>query len=157
MPDNCIFCKIIAGEIPCHKVYEDDRVLAFLDVGPLSVGHVLVIPKTHAVQLHDMADEDAGAIGTVLPRLARAVSAATGTKAYNVLQNNGEAAGQVVMHVHFHLIPKPDDAPVPPTAGPGASGGGASGRDGLGVYWPAGSLDPDTGKALAEKITAALA
>ena len=144
MPDKCIFCKIIAGEIPCHKVYEDDRVLAFLDVGPLSAGHVLVIPKTHAVQLDDLADEDAGAIGTVLPRLTRAVSAATGTKAYNVLQNNGEAAGQVVMHVHFHLIPKP----TPDSTGPGS---------GLGILWPAGQLDPGAAETLVEKVTAALA
>ncbi len=155
MDPNCIFCKIVAGDIPCHKLYEDDRVLAFLDVGPLSVGHVLVIPKHHAMQLDELPSEDAAAIGAVLPRLAGAVSAATGTDAYNVLQNNGEAAGQVVMHVHFHLIPKPDDAPGPLDS-PDSPGPPGSPGSGLGIDWPAGKLDQDVAKALVEKITAGL-
>jgi len=146
MDSSCIFCKIIAGEIPCYKLYEDDRVLAFLDVGPLAEGHVLVIPKTHAEQLDALAEEDAAAIGAVLPRLGKAVTAATGTRAYNVLQNNGEPAGQVVMHVHFHLIPKPADAA--PNDGPPGSG--------LGIHWPTGKLDPDAAKVLIKRITAAL-
>jgi histidine triad (HIT) family protein len=141
MDSNCIFCKIVAGQIPCHKLYEDDRVLACLDLGPLSVGHALVIPKHHAVTLDELPSEDAAAIGTVLPRLAKAVSKVTGTEAYNVLQNNGEPAGQVVMHVHFHLIPKPTPA------SPGS---------GLGIGWPAGTLDQDVAADLVEKITDSL-
>ncbi len=112
MPDtfptdpDCVFCRIVAGDIPCHRVYEDGHVLAFLDVGPLSRGHCLVIPKGHWETLDRVPGEVAAAIGAVLPRLARAVCAATGTAAYNVLQNNGAAANQAVMHVHFHIIPK---------------------------------------------------
>ena len=104
---DTIFGKILRGEIPCHKLYEDERVLAFLDVGPLSAGHALVIPKEAVSTLDQLSDESAAAIGRVLPRLARAIMRATGTEDYNVLQNNGSAAHQVVMHVHFHIIPKP--------------------------------------------------
>jgi histidine triad (HIT) family protein len=100
-----IFARIIRGEIPCHKVYEDDHVLAFLDIGPLSEGHTLVIPKEPAVTLDQLSDESAAALGRVLPRICRAVLAETGARAYNVLQNNGESAHQVVEHVHFHVIP----------------------------------------------------
>src|SRR5512138_131520 len=105
---DTIFSKIIRGEIPCHRVYEDEHVLAFLDVGPLSSGHTLVIPKERKAQLHELSDEQAAAIGRVLPRIARAVMKATGATAYNVLQNNGAAAHQAVFHVHFHIIPKPE-------------------------------------------------
>ncbi|HWN71821.1 MAG TPA: HIT family protein, partial [Haliangium sp.] len=91
-----VFSKILAGEIPCHKVYEDDRVLAFLDIFPLSRGHTLVIPKEPAETLDELSDESAAAIGRVLPRIARAVMQATGCTAYNVLQNNGSMAHQAV-------------------------------------------------------------
>ncbi len=117
-----VFAKIIRGEIPCHKVYEDDFVLAFLDVGPLSVGHTLVIPKEPAVTLDGLSDEASAAIGRVLPRICRAVMRATGATAYNVLQNNGTEAHQAVMHVHFHIIPKQD-------------------AKGLGINWNAGEID----------------
>ncbi len=133
-----IFTKIIRGEIPCHKVYEDDRVLAFLDVGPLSRGHTLVIPKEAAPTLDALSDESAAAIGRVLPRLCRAVKAVTGCADYNVLQNNGAPAHQAVFHVHFHIIPKPDS------------------DRGLGIDWPATRLDPTAGAALAEKLREAL-
>lgn len=133
-----IFGKILRGEIPCHKLYEDDRVLAFLDIMPLSRGHCLIIPKEPAETLDRLSDESAAAIGRVLPRLARAVMAATGTRDYNVLQNNGAPAHQAVMHVHFHIIPKAAD--------------GA----GLGVGWKSGRLDDADGKTLAAAITAAL-
>ena len=135
---DTIFGKILRGEIPCHKLYEDERVLAFLDVGPLSAGHALVIPKEAVSTLDQLSDESAAALGRILPRLARAIMRATGTKDYNVLQNNGSAAHQVVMHVHFHIIPKPS-----PDAG-------------LGIGWPAGTLDHTEGAALAKKIAAAL-
>lgn len=129
-----IFSKILRGEIPCFKVYEDPHVLAFLDVGPLSDGHTLLIPKEPAETLDRLSDEASAAIGRVLPRLCRAVMAATGATAYNVLQNNGTAAHQAVHHVHFHIIPKPDA------------------RQGLGVEWPARALDRDAAAALAARI-----
>lgn len=132
-----IFTKIIRGEIPCHKVYEDDEVFAFLDVGPLSHGHTLVIPKEVVATLDQLSDESAAAIGRVLPRLCRAVLKATGATAYNVLQNNGAAAHQAVFQVHFHIIPKFQGS-------------------GLGIDWPAGKLDGAQGQALAQKIVAAL-
>jgi histidine triad (HIT) family protein len=133
-----IFTKIIKGEIPCHRVYEDELVLAFLDIGPLSPGHTLVIPKEVAATLAELSDVSAAAIGRLLPRLCRAIKAATGCKAYNVLQNNGARAHQLVNHVHFHIIPKPDD------------------RLGLGIQWPAGRLDPAEGEELARKIASGL-
>ena len=104
-----VFAKILRGEIPCHRVYEDDAVLAFLDVNPLSRGHTLVIPKEPVETIDQLSDEAAAAIGRVLPRIARAVLAATGARAFNILQNNGALAHQAVFHVHFHIIPKFDD------------------------------------------------
>lgn len=133
-----IFSRILSGEIPCFKIYEDTHVLAFLDVMPLARGHTLVIPKEPAVTLDALSDEAAAAIGRVLPRICRAVMKATGTTAYNVLQNNGPAAHQAVMHVHFHVIPKPDD------------------DSGLGIEWPAGKLEAAEGQALAGAIKAAM-
>lgn len=135
---DTIFKKIIDGQIPCHKVYEDEHVLAFLDIGPLSRGHTLVIPKEPAETLDQLSAEAAAAVGRVLPRISRAVMNATGVREYNVLQNNGRTAHQAVMHVHFHIIPKP----------------GAT--DGLRIEWPAGSLDPKEGETLAERIRNAL-
>jgi histidine triad (HIT) family protein len=137
MSERTIFDRILDGEIPCHRVYEDDRVLAFLDVGPLSEGHTLVIPKERKALLHELSDESAAAIGRVLPRIARAIMQATGATAYNVLQNNGAAAHQAVLHVHFHIIPK-------------------LGEQGLGVGWRPSALDHASGAALAARIAAAL-
>jgi len=135
---DTIFRKIIDGQIPAHKVYEDDKVLAFLDIGPLSRGHTLVIPKEPAETLDQLSDESAAALGRVLPRICRAVIAVTGVKEYNVLENNGRGAHQAVMHVHFHIIPKPGES------------------EGLGIRWPAGSLDGAEGQQLAAKIRAAI-
>jgi histidine triad (HIT) family protein len=104
-----VFAKILRGEIPCHRIYEDDAVLAFLDVNPLSRGHTLVIPKEPAATLDQLSDDASAAIGRVLPRIARAVIAATGARAFNILQNNGAEAHQAVLHVHFHIIPRLDD------------------------------------------------
>ena len=126
-----IFGRILDGEIPCHRVYEDEHVLAFLDAGPLSLGHVLVIPKERAAFLHELSYEAAAAIGRVLPRIARAVVAVTGCSDYNVLQNNGAAANQAVFHVHFHIIPKHSDG------------------SGLGIEWKAGELVGGEGLATA--------
>jgi histidine triad (HIT) family protein len=131
-----IFAKILRGEIPSHKIYEDDHVLAFLDVMPIARGHTLVIPKEPAETLDKLSDEAAAAIGRVLPRISRAVLAATGATAFNVLQNNGPLAHQAVFHVHFHIIPKLDET------------------TGLGIGWPAGKLEE--GAALAKAIASKL-
>jgi histidine triad (HIT) family protein len=129
-----IFSKIIAGEIPCFRVYEDAHVLAFLDINPLSKGHILVVPKEQAETLDQLSDEYSAALGRVLPRISRAVLQATGAQAFNILQNNGVSAHQAVMHVHFHIIPKYPDG------------------SGLGIGWPARTLNANEGKALAATI-----
>lgn len=131
-----VFGKILRGEIPCHRIYEDDKVLAFLDVNPIARGHLLVIPKEPAATIDQLSDDSSAAIGRVLPRLARAVLAATGATAFNVLQNNGAAAHQAVHHVHFHIIPKHADG------------------SGLGLGWTAGKLED--GAALASSIASKL-
>jgi histidine triad (HIT) family protein len=103
---DTIFTKIIKGELPAHRVYQDDRVLAFMDINPLAEGHVLVIPKEPGASLADLSDDSAAAIGRVLPRICRAIRKSTGCTDFNVLLNDGESAGQAVMHVHFHIIPR---------------------------------------------------
>ncbi|HNX25921.1 MAG TPA: HIT family protein [Phycisphaerae bacterium] len=104
--DNCIFCKIVAGKIPSTKVYEDDDSLAFMDIGPVSPGHVLLICKEHYEKIHEVPAEVAAKTLAVLPKLVNAVQTATGCAGLNVLQNNGRIAGQLVPHVHFHIIPR---------------------------------------------------
>ncbi len=107
---DCIFCKIVAGLIPSLKIYENDYALCFLDIGPLADGHVLVIPKKHYSRLDEMSGDEVAAVARVLPGLADAVVRATGAQGYNILQNNGKVAGQLVDHVHFHIIPRmPED------------------------------------------------
>jgi histidine triad (HIT) family protein len=103
---NCVFCKIVAGQIPAMRVYEDERVLAFLDIGPLAEGHLLVIPKDHAGRIDEMAPDTLAHLAGQLPRLARGVLKVTGAEGYNLLQNNGRVSGQEVPHVHFHIIPR---------------------------------------------------
>lgn len=138
-----VFDRILRGEIPCHRVYEDDRVLAFLDIAPQSRGHLLVIPKEAKATLDALSDESAAAIGRVLPRLVRALAAVTGTPHLNVLLNNGGPAGQAVPHVHFHLIPR-----LRPGNDPGA---------GLETVWKPGSLGEEEGARTAAALTEALA
>ena len=133
-----IFTRIILREIPCHEVYRDENVIAFLDIAPLSVGHVLIVPVEEREFLHELSDESAAAIGRALPRVARAVIAATGATAYNVLQNNGATAHQAVPHVHFHIIPK--------------YGEGSGVGCGLGVDWNAGQLASADATILVAKI-----
>lgn len=106
MASDCVFCRIVAGEIPAATVLETDEALAFLDIGPLAPGHVLLIPKAHVVTLADMNTSQATGVLRHLPALARAVQQATGCAGYNVLQNNGRVAHQAVMHVHFHIVPR---------------------------------------------------
>ena len=104
--DDCLFCKMVAGRIPVTKIYEDDVVLVFLDIGPISDGHTLVIPKQHFEKLHDCPPELLGRVGSQLGKIAGAVTAAMNSDGYNVLCNNGRAAGQLVEHLHFHIIPR---------------------------------------------------
>ena len=102
--DDCVFCKIIAGRIPAIKIYEDEVVLAFLDIGPLSDGHTLVIPKAHFSRLDECPAEILAEVAGRLGKIAKAVVTAMGSDGYNVLCNNGRAAGQLVDHLHFHII-----------------------------------------------------
>jgi histidine triad (HIT) family protein len=131
---DTVFDLILSGKIPCHKLYEDEHVLAFLDIAPLSFGHALVIPKERAQTLDLLSDDSSAAIGRVLPRLCRAIKKLTFVSAFNVLENNESLAHQAVNHVHFHIIPKPDE------------------KQGLGITWPAGKLDPAQGAEFAAKV-----
>lgn len=135
MVDECIFCKIIAGEIPCAKIYESETVFAFLDIAPVNAGHALVLPKAHHETLWELPAELGDNILKALKTVAEAVKAETGAHGLNLIQNNLEAAGQLVPHVHFHLVPRFDD-------------------DGL-KLWPQGSYeDSDAMQELARRIAA---
>jgi histidine triad (HIT) family protein len=134
---DSIFSKIIRGEIPAHKIYEDDFVISILDIGPLSEGHALVIPKEPAATIDTLSDDFAAAVGRVLPRIVRAIKKVTGASAINILQNNGADAGQAVDHVHFHIIPKYADR---------------SSEDGLHMDWTPGSLSQDEALELGKRI-----
>ncbi len=136
--ETTVFDKILSGELPCYRVYEDEYVLAFLDINPLAEGHTLVIPKERASYLHELSDGAASALGKALPRITRAVMHATGCTAYNVLQNNGAVAHQAVFYVHFHIIPRRGD-------------------DGLGVQWNAGTLTDAAAKKTQSLMQKALA
>lgn len=131
--NDCLFCKIVAGEIPCAKLLEDDSALAFLDINPIVQGHALLIPKPHVETLAELNAETAGAVLRHLPALAGALRKATGCEGLNVLQNNGQLAGQVVPHVHFHLLPR-------------------SRGDGFDYTWPAGQSPPGRLDELAEAV-----
>jgi histidine triad (HIT) family protein len=103
---ECIFCKIINGDIPSAKVYEDENVLAFLDISQVTKGHTLVIPKVHKENVYELPEEAAANVFKTVPKIANAIKAAYDPIGLNVLQNNGEAAGQSVFHFHMHLIPR---------------------------------------------------
>ncbi|KAH8791638.1 HIT-like domain-containing protein [Hyaloscypha finlandica] len=128
----CIFCKIVKGDIPSLKLFESDKVLAFLDINPLSRGHALVIPKHHGEKLTDIPDD---ALTEILPVVKKLVKA-TGAENYNVLQNNGRIAHQEVDHVHFHMIPKPNA------------------EEGMSIGWPQQKTDFDKLNALLADIKA---
>ncbi|KAI1003520.1 hypothetical protein K3495_g4690 [Podosphaera aphanis] len=128
----CIFCKIVKGEIPSFKLFESDKVLAFLDINPLAQGHALVIPKFHGAKLSDIPDDYLTEILPVVKRLAKAIKAEN----WNVLQNNGRLAHQEVDHVHFHMIPKP------------------SLNEGLCIGWPQQQIDMEKLKQLCAEINA---
>jgi histidine triad (HIT) family protein len=132
-----IFDKILAGDIPSYTVYEDEHVYSFLDINPIVLGHTLLIPRERKAYLHELSDEAAAALGRALPRIARAVLAATGAEHYNVLQNNGAPAHQAVFHVHFHVIPKIGDS-------------------GLGIGWKQTALSNEVAGTLLAKMQTSL-
>ena len=135
---NCVFCRIVAAEIPAAVVSESESTLAFLDVAPLAEGHLLLIPRRHYVHLTDAPPALCSELAVTLPRLARALLDVTGAEGFNLLLNSGEVAGQVVPHVHFHLIPR--------RAG-----------DALGYRWNAGRYSEGRDAELAAAYQAALA
>jgi len=139
MSEDCIFCQIVAGEIPSHTVYEDDDVFAFLDVNPLAPGHTLVIPKAHHERLNDLPEDTANALYDTLHELIPAVEDAVDAPASNVGFNNGAESGQEVPHVHGHVIPR-------------FSGDGGNPIHAVGGAAP--DLDDDELAAIAEDIAA---
>ena len=135
---SCVFCKIVSGAIPALKIYETDDCLAFLDIGPLSSGHTLLIPKKHYQSILDAPPELVAAMARELPRISRAVLNATGATGLNILQNTGESSGQAVFHLHMHLIPRRSD-------------------DGLGYRWNAGAYPSGEAERLQARLVDALA
>ena len=109
---DCIFCKIIEGEIPSTKVYEDDQIFAFMDIAPATPGHLLVIPKQHYRNIFDIPRETAGKIMGVGTQLANAIKVALNPDGLNLFQSNEPAAFQTVFHFHLHLIPRWEDDPL---------------------------------------------
>ncbi|MBN4049137.1 HIT family protein [archaeon AH-315-M20] len=104
--EDCIFCKIVKGEIPAAKVYEGDKFLAFLDISPCNKGHTLIIPKEHYVSLNEMPNDDGKEFGELQIKLAKAVMKATSAEGFSLLLNDGKVAGQEVMHAHLHIQPR---------------------------------------------------
>jgi len=104
--DECIFCKIVSGELQAAKVYEDADYLAFLDIRPVSPGHTLVIPKQHSDRFEAMPPEEAGKLFALVRKLTPGIIAGVGTNSYNIGVNSGPVAGQVVFHVHVHVMPR---------------------------------------------------
>ncbi len=103
---NCIFCKIANGEIPSKTLYEDDSFRVILDLGPASKGHALILPKEHYADLYELPDETAGEVMKLAKKLAGQMTERLGCEGFNLVQNNGELAGQTVFHFHMHLIPR---------------------------------------------------
>lgn len=136
MPD-CVFCKIVAGSIPAQKVYEDAQLLAFMDIGPVRPGHTLLIPKVHHERFTDLSADLAAELGRLLPRLARAVVEAAGADGFNLFQTNGACSGQVVPHVHIHIIPRHNG-------------------DGYSFHWRAGKYAPGELESWRARIAARL-
>ena len=103
--EDCVFCKIVAGRLPSHKVYEDAKHVAFLDINPFSEGHTLVCPKRHGETLWDMDEREIAGVFRVASKVSMGVVAATNADGFRIMQNNGEAANQAVPHLHVHVIP----------------------------------------------------
>ena len=137
--EDCIFCKIVQGEIPSFKVYEDDDVLAFEDINPVSEGHTLIIPKNHAENLFEISSDDLAAVQAASQKVARALKQALNPIGVVALQLNGRGVDQVVMHYHLHLVPRAGDAPPLPM-----------------THWELKPGDMAAIKQTAEKIAAAM-
>ena len=103
---DCIFCKILAGDIPSYKVYEDDKVVAFFDILPISPGHTIIVPKNHIPDVEGLSEEEMSAMAVALKKIGAAVLKGLGVKGYSVFLDNKSAANQHVPHVHFHLVPR---------------------------------------------------
>ena len=130
--DNCIFCKIANGEIPSATIYEDEDFRAILDLGPASKGHALLLPKEHYADLFALPDETAEKVLPVAKKIVSRMKDVLGCDGYNLVQNNGECAGQTVFHFHMHMIPRYED-------------------DGVGIGWKMGELsDADRDEILAK-------
>ena len=108
--DDCIFCKIAAGEIPSRKIYEDSDLIAIMDLNPTSKGHSLIIPKEHCTNIYDIDEDIAAKVMKTAKKLATKMTVALTCDGFNLLQNNGETAGQTMFHFHMHLIPRNKDA-----------------------------------------------
>ncbi|SDW53621.1 histidine triad (HIT) family protein [Lachnospiraceae bacterium KHCPX20] len=109
--DNCIFCKLANGDIPTNSIYEDEDFKVILDADPVSKGHALILPKQHYANLYELGDDEAAKIMPLAKKLAKKMTDVLGADGFNILQNNGEVAGQSVFHYHLHLIPRFKDAP----------------------------------------------
>nr|WP_310255555.1 HIT family protein [Fictibacillus barbaricus] len=131
---NCIFCKIVAGDIPAYKVYEDENVLAFLDISQVTKGHTLIVPKDHAKDIYELPEETAAKLFSVVPKIASGIKQTFNPIGLNLLNNNGEAAGQSVFHYHMHFIPR---------YGTG---------DGFGAVWKTQDLPAEQMKEIAQNI-----
>ncbi len=137
MHKDCIFCKIVAGVIPCFKIYEDEHTLAFMDINPVNPGHCLVVPKNHAPNLFESDDADLASTMAVVRKISRAVQKALNPYGLNLLQANGPGAAQSVFHLHLHIIPRERD-------------------DDLRMNWGLKSGNKDEIAAIAEKIKEAI-
>ena len=123
MADDCIFCKIVAGELPATKIHEDERTIAFMDIAPWTRGHALVIPRAHAADLEEIGEDDLAAVAAVAKRIALRQKERLGAEGVNLLNAFGAAAWQSVFHFHIHVIPRYAGDGMQPPARPGAGGG----------------------------------
>lgn len=135
--DDCLFCKIIDGEIPSAKVYEDEHVYAFMDISQVTKGHTLIIPKVHTKNIYETSEEVAGNLFARVPKIANAIKQAYNPAGINLLNNNEAVAGQTVFHYHIHLIPRYDE------------------NDGFGLNWTTNQDKYDL-QTIAEKISDAI-
>ena len=135
--DNCIFCKIANGEIPAATLYEDENFRVILDLGPASKGHALILPKFHAANIYELPDEMAAKAMILAKKMATAMTAALKCDGFNIVQNNGECAGQTVFHFHMHLIPRYKG-------------------DNVGITWNPGELTDEDKEEILSKVKAQL-
>ena len=131
--ENCIFCKIANGEIPSATLYEDEDFRVILDLGPASKGHALILPKTHAANIYEISDEMAAKAMVLAKKMASKLTEVLNCYGFNIVQNNGEAAGQTVFHFHMHLIPRYKN-------------------DGVGIQWKPGTLTDEVKAEILEKV-----